>query len=83
MKVLTLNLKDTYIENNPSNRTKAPAKSLNMHIWEIGALNQLFTRGSYTELNIQKDWVVWDKSAFFVISPSCTPRSICLNIGFW
>ena len=36
------------MENTPSNRTKAFMKSMNMYIWVIGTLNQLFITGSYT-----------------------------------
>ena len=33
--------------------------------------------------NFQKNKVDIGKAAFFVISPFCSPYSICLDIGFW
>ena len=41
-------LKDTHT------KTEALAKSMNMYIWVIGTLNQLFIGGSYTQVNFQK-----------------------------
>ena len=32
--------------------------------------------------NFQKNEVVTDKTAFFVIGPFCTHHFICLNTGF-
>ena len=32
--------------------------------------------------NFRKNKVVTGKTPFFVIGPSCTPNSSCLNIGF-
>ena len=40
--------KDTHRENTSPNKTESLTKSMNMYIWEIGTLNQLFIRGSYT-----------------------------------
>ena len=55
MLYLCSSLKDTHMENTPSNKTEALTKSKNMYIWAIGALNQLFIRGSYIlKLNLQK-----------------------------
>ena len=48
-----------------------------MRIWVIGALNQLFIRGFYPIQLAKK--LRSAKYAFFVIDPSCTPYSICLN----
>ena len=39
-------LKDTHRENTPSNKTTALTKSMNMYIWAIGVLHQLFIRDS-------------------------------------
>ena len=40
----------------PSNKTKVRTKSINMDIWVIGTLNQLFIiRGSYTEIKFSKE----------------------------
>ena len=33
--------------------------------------------------NFRKNEAVAGKTLFFLISPSCTPRSTVLNIGFW
>ena len=57
MLYLCSSLKDTHMENTPSNKTEALTKSKNMYIWAIGTLNQLFIRGSYIlKLNLQKRW---------------------------
>ena len=53
-----------------------------MCIWEIGVSNQLFIRGSYTEVKFSKNEVLSGKTGFFAIGPFFTPHSICLNIGF-
>ena len=74
--------KDTHRENTPSNKTEALRKSMNVYIWAIGTLNQLFIRGSCTQIKFSKNEVVYGKSTFFVIGPFFTPYSICLNIGF-
>ena len=70
------------MKNTPSNKTQALAKSMNMNIWVIVKLNQLFVRGSLLKLNFQKNKVVGGKTPFFVICSFCTPYSICLNIEF-
>ena len=41
-------------ENTTSNKTKALTKRINKHIWEIGTLNQIFIRGSYTDIKFTK-----------------------------
>ena len=38
--------KDTHREKEPSNKTPALRKSMNMGIWAVGTLSQLFIRGS-------------------------------------
>ena len=76
-------LKITHSENTPLNKSKGLTKSMNMRIFEISTLNQLFKRGSYTETKFSEIWSSSSKSAFFVIGPFCTPYSICLNIVFW
>ena len=48
---------------------------MNMDIWVVGTLNQLFMRGSYT---FKKHTTVSGKNPFFVIGPFCTPHSIQL-----
>ena len=55
-------------------------KGMNLEIWVIGKLNQIFSRDKL-RLNFEKK-VVRDKTPLFVIGPFCTLRSICLNIGF-
>ena len=42
------------MENAVSNKTRTVTKSMNMGIWVIGTLNQLFIRGSYTQINFSK-----------------------------
>ena len=39
-------LKDTHKEKAPSNKTSALTRSINMDIWVLDTLNQLFLRGS-------------------------------------
>ena len=41
-------LKDNHKENAASNKTQSLTKIMNMSIWLVGTLNQLFIRGSYT-----------------------------------
>ena len=48
------------------------AESMSMEIWVAGTLNEIFIRSCYTR----------SKTPFFVIAPSCTPHSTCINIGF-
>ena len=36
----------------PTNKTQALTESMNRDIWVIGTLNQVFLKGSYTEVNI-------------------------------
>ena len=51
-------------------------------IWVVRTLNQLFIRGSYTQIKFSKKGVS-EKTPFFVIVSFCSPYSICLNTGFW
>ena len=46
--------KDTQREKAPSNKSPALRKSTNMGVWAVGTLNQLFIRGSYTEIKVSK-----------------------------
>ena len=66
---------------NPQVKLKVLLKSINMYIWAIGILNQLFIRGSYTQIKFQKNEVVSGESPFFVIGPFCTSHSI-LTLAF-
>ena len=52
---------------------------MNMDIWETGTLNELFIRGSYTQIKFSKQ-VFSCKTAFFVTDPFY--HSVCLNISF-
>ena len=42
------------MENAPSNKTKALTKRMNMYIWAIDILNQLFLRDSYTQIKFSE-----------------------------
>ena len=42
------------MENTPLNKTEAVTKSMNMYIWVIGILNQLFIKDSYTQIKFSK-----------------------------
>ena len=56
-------------------------KSVNIDIWVIDTLNQLFVRGSYTEIKFSINKVVSGKAPFSLVGPFCTPHAICLNNG--
>ena len=47
-------LKDTLRENPPSDKTEALTESMNMYIWAIGMLNQVFIRDFYTQIKFLK-----------------------------
>ena len=49
--------------------------------WLVHQINSLY-EVLKLEQNFRKNKVVTGKTPFFVISPSRTPHSICLNIGF-
>ena len=55
---------------------------MNMYIWAIGILNQLFIEILILKLSFQKNEVVNGKSPFFVIGSFRAPHSICLNLAF-
>ena len=52
--IVQTKFKDTHRENTASNRTEALTKNMNMYIWAIGTLNQLFIRGSHTQIKFLK-----------------------------
>ena len=53
---------------------------MDINIWAIAIENQLFRRGSYTQINFfKKNEEVSGKSLIFVIGTFCTYHSICLN----
>ena len=47
-------LKDIYREKVPSNKTPTLTESMNINIWVVGTLNQLFTGSSQTEAKFSK-----------------------------
>ena len=47
-------LRVTCRENTPSNKTEALMKSINIYIWAIGILNQLFVKNSYNQIKFSK-----------------------------
>ena len=52
--LVPISLKDTHRENTLTNKTLALSKSMNMDIWVIGTLNQLFIGGSYIKIKFPK-----------------------------
>ena len=69
--------KDTHRENTLSNKTKMITKSMNMYIWTIGTLNQLFIRGSYTQIKFFKKWSSrWPNSVLFDRSVLYSPLNL-------
>ena len=52
---------------------------MNMYIWAIVILNQLFIRDSYKQIEFSKKSSS-DKSPLFVIGSFCTPNSVCFNM---
>ena len=69
----------------PSNKALTLSKTMNMDIWVVGTLNQLFIRGSKTETKFLKKSSCWQNlvlcNRFNLYS--CTPYSICLNTDFF
>ena len=54
VKCLAKIVKNTHRENTPSHKTEALTKGMNMYIWAIGTLNQLFISGSYIQIKFSK-----------------------------
>ena len=50
LKHLLFFIKDNDRQNTTSNKTQALTKSVNTDIWLSDTLNQLFVRGSYTQI---------------------------------
>ena len=77
---------NTHSKNAPSNKTQVITKSMNMEIWEVGTMNQLFIRGYYTEIKFSKkknkNKAVSGKTPFFVTAPFYILHSTCLSFGF-
>ena len=77
------NIKYVHIENTPSNKTRALTKCMNMDIWAIGILNQLFIKDFCTQIKFSKklsqsviNSILCDRSILY-------SHSICIiNIGF-
>ena len=59
-------VEDTHIENAPSNETEAYTKSMNICFEAIGALNQLFMKGTYNKSKFSKNEAISGKSPFFL-----------------
>ena len=53
---------DTDRENTPSNKTQSFTESMNMSIWEVSTLIQLFKRDSYVEITFSKKKNYWQNS---------------------
>ena len=49
---------DTDRENTPSNKTQSFTESMNMSIWEVSTLIQLFKRDSYVEITFSKKKII-------------------------
>ena len=62
----------THKQNSTSNKTQALTKSVNMDIWAIGKLNELFWRDFYTQFQFSKTRVINHKTLFLVIGPFST-----------
>ena len=58
-------IKDTHREKAPSSKTPVLTKNMNMNIWVVSTSKQLFLRGSYTEINIQKSKGVTGKRLLY------------------
>ena len=56
--------KDTYTENTPQNKTETLKKNININIWIVSSLNQLFTRGSYKTVS-EKNFVLFDRPILY------------------
>ena len=55
------------MENSPSDKTLAFAKNMNMDISVVIIFNEVFIKISSTEINIQKNTIVIEKTFFFMI----------------
>ena len=71
-------VKDTHREDTRSNKSQALMGGMNMDISEISTLNQLFIRGSYTQIKFSKK-VVSGKIPLFARGTFSTTHSFCLN----
>ena len=72
--------KDTHRENNPSNKTGALTKSMNIYIWVICILNQLFIRDSYTQIEFSGKWSSrWQKPILCDVVHFIPPFSVSLH----
>ena len=63
--MIILSIKDTHMENTPSNKTHALTKSMNVDILVVGTLNQLFLRSSYTRSLVVSDLSLETKGFWF------------------
>ena len=75
-------IKDTHRKNTYSNKTWVLTESMNMVIWVVCTLNQLFIRHCYTQIKFsKKKKQVSGKIPFFLTGAFCKPHSVCLNTG--
>ena len=49
-----ITLKDTQRKNAPQNKTQTLKQKMNMDIWVVSTLNQLFIKDSYSEIKFSK-----------------------------
>ena len=71
--------KDTYRENASQNKTQTLRKNMNMDIWVVNTLNQLFIRGSFSKIKVKKiKQVHFALPILFVLT-----ITFDLKIGFW
>ena len=49
-----IKLKDTHRESAPQNKTQKLKQNMNVDIWVVSTLNQLFIRDSYNEIKFKK-----------------------------
>ena len=49
-----IKLKDTHRESAPQNKTQKLKQNMNVDIWVVSTLNQLFIRDSYNEIKFLK-----------------------------
>lgn len=71
-----------YKENAPSNKTQWLTESINVDIQVFDTLNQLFRRGSSTQIYFSKIKGATYKTLFFVAIPFYILHSIFLKIKF-
>ena len=64
-------------------KTEALTKSLNLYIWAVGTLNQLFVTGSLTQIKFSKKWSSqWQKSILCDRPVLYSPCNFVLTLAF-